>query len=413
MIIIFIKAVKTYFHRATPIFLYLALASPLLLLPVMKAEAFQTGEILLGQGDGKIYVYHGSTLNRTLNVGITTGYYVYGTCISTNGEYVYATSAGSSGTGRFTRFNKSDVILNANWFSFGPGKHPVACAVDAHGNIFVGLTSGGTTTDPKIRKYNQNGELIETYSPETNEVRFRYFDISRDQCTLLYTSGRLIKRFDVCTRQQLTDFADLSNLAFLPGKCSAIKIRKNGEVMVACSSSVGQPNERNFLVSLGREGNIVRGYDGSNYIADAPGPFKDFFEIIFAREREYVWAALRRPNISDPPVQDRLIKINIESGAQASIIDMPDAFSYSIYGTPTATTTECSDGMDNDDDGVIDFPDDSNCQSGADKTERRCVTITIGSRQLTACMYWVIPALIALAAFLSIGAWRYYRRRER
>ena len=56
-----------------------------------------------------------------------------------------------------------------------------------------------------------------------------WIDLSADKCTLLYTSeGTLIRRFNVCTNTQLTDFATLP-----AGACYALRIRANGEVMVA------------------------------------------------------------------------------------------------------------------------------------------------------------------------------------
>jgi len=55
---------------------------------------------------------------------------------------------------------------------------------------------------------------------------------------MYYTSeGSLVKRYDVCTSTQLPDFA-----SGLPTPCFALRLRPNGEMLVACRSEVVRLN---------------------------------------------------------------------------------------------------------------------------------------------------------------------------
>lgn len=62
-----------------------------------------------------------------------------------------------------------------------------------------------------------------------------HIELLSDQCTLLYTNGdRHVRRFDVCTQQQMSDFAEL-----LPGETAgSVQQMPNGNVLVAGGTGV-------------------------------------------------------------------------------------------------------------------------------------------------------------------------------
>jgi len=62
-----------------------------------------------------------------------------------------------------------------------------------------------------------------------------WIDLAADQCTLYYTSeGNTIYRYNVCTGTQLAPFAS----GFTNDDCFALRIRPNGEVLVACTNEI-------------------------------------------------------------------------------------------------------------------------------------------------------------------------------
>jgi hypothetical protein len=94
----------------------------------------------------------------------------------------------------------------------------------------VGEVSG----DSRLRKFDSSGRQMAVFKPVVDRSGVDWIDLSADQCTIFYTSeGSSVKRFNVCTQTQLSDLAK-----GLDGQCFALRIRLNGEVMVACDSAV-------------------------------------------------------------------------------------------------------------------------------------------------------------------------------
>jgi sugar lactone lactonase YvrE len=207
------------------------------------------GDALVGSyapylGAGSNVVYHNADTGAQLDVldarGVGVG---TGMCFDQSGNLYATTFLGKS----MTKFDKNGALLAAPWGGDpSTGKfnlYPESCAVDASGDVYVGEATsessqsfGGPAVDttPHIFKFDPAGHLLATYSPLTEDRGTDWVDLAADQCTIYYTSeGDTIKRFNVCTNQQLFDFAD-----GLTGPCYALRIRPNGEVMVACTSTV-------------------------------------------------------------------------------------------------------------------------------------------------------------------------------
>jgi len=129
--------------------------------------------------------------------------------------------------------------------SFGSGydADPESIVIDNEGNVYVGQADG--TQD--ILKFNSTGQLIESFDVATENRGSDWIELASDQCTMFYTSeGTLIKRYDVCSDEQLTDFATLPS-----GEAYALKIRANGEVMVAATG---------FVYRLDSSGAVIQTY---------------------------------------------------------------------------------------------------------------------------------------------------------
>jgi len=138
-------------------------------------------------------------------------------------------------------FNSSGNLVNADWAS--PSNTPESCTVAANGDVFVG--GPGFDSGPIIYEYNSSGTQINSFDVTggTGTGGTDWVDLEADQCTLLYTGeGAEILSYNTCTDTQNPDFAD-----GLPAPCFELRIRPNGDVMVACASEVLRYNSAGTL----------------------------------------------------------------------------------------------------------------------------------------------------------------------
>jgi hypothetical protein len=86
-----------------------------------------------------------------------------------------------------------------------------------------------------IRKFDQYGNLLETFVVPTGSRGTDWIDLAGDQCTIYYTSeDTSVRRYNVCTHTALPVFA-----TGLTGPyCYALRLRPNRELMVACQEAV-------------------------------------------------------------------------------------------------------------------------------------------------------------------------------
>lgn len=192
-------------------------------------HTFNPGDVFAGVGAGMIKRFApDGTLLQTLDT--TSGSTEEtGMCFEALGN-LYTTNWEAS---NMTKFDVNGTVLVHPWA--GPfSVHPESCVVDRNGNIYTGEVDG----DNMIRKWNSGGTLLASYSPVVEDRGIDWIDLAADQCTMFYTSeGSTVKRFDVCANTQLPDFA-----TGLTSPCYALRIRPNGEVMVACSSQAYRLN---------------------------------------------------------------------------------------------------------------------------------------------------------------------------
>ena len=186
---------------------------------------FNRGDVFVGGNTGGMIKHYNSagTLVDTLTTGAV--WQVTGMCFDEFGD-MYATNFSDQ---TITKLDDTGHILQAQWGGFFNGR-PEACTVDRNGNVYVGLVDSPTGVN-ELLKFNENGSLLAGWRPDVSWRGVDFFELAADNCTLLYTSEYVtIKRFDVCTGSQLTDFA-LPNDA----QCWGVRIDPFGQVIAACA----------------------------------------------------------------------------------------------------------------------------------------------------------------------------------
>ncbi len=210
----------------------------LFLLPLQQANAqtFQNGDVFVAVSNGQVQWRSATgTLIQTLNTG--QGGFTTGMAFDEDGNlYVTNFSANSVSV-----FNKSGVLQG----TFGSGySTPESIVFDAEGNAYVGNLGNG------IRKFNASG----TYLGSSYTGRVDFIDLAADQCTMLRTTeSQFIARHEVCTNTALSDLA-----TGLGGNAFALRIRQNGQILLANGSNV---------LRLSATGTVLQTYDVGSEIS--------------------------------------------------------------------------------------------------------------------------------------------------
>ena len=201
-------------------------------LPVNQLLAqFQTGDVFVGIASGSVqWRRPNGTLVATLNGG--AGGFTTGMAFD-SAQSLYVTNFSNS---IVHRFDKNGVQIS----NFGSGYSTPECIVfDGNWNAYVGNIGGG------FRKFDALGNFISTVASGT---RIDFADLQADQSTMLYTQeGNRIGRWDVVNNVALTDFA-----TGLGGQAYALRIRTNGEVLLANGATV---------LRLNAAGAVIQTYD--------------------------------------------------------------------------------------------------------------------------------------------------------
>lgn len=113
-----------------------------------------------------------------------------------------------------------------------------SCVYDAAGNVYIGqagFNAQATDEQVPVLKFNPSGTLLDTFVLPTGTRGTDWIELSANQCTLYYTSeDTTVRRYNVCTRSPLPDFATGLTAPY----CYALRLRPNGELMVACQEAV-------------------------------------------------------------------------------------------------------------------------------------------------------------------------------
>ncbi len=196
-----------------------ALAVPILM-PAASANGvpLANGGVLAATGSGQVKNFSPTgTLQDTLD-NTSGATYTTGMCFNSSKD-LFVTNFGSD---TISEFDSGGNLLNATWATTPTTAE--SCAVDNHNNMFVGGPGAAA-----IYEFNSTGTLINTFSVTG---RTDWVDLKADNCTILYTGESLeIDSYNVCTSTQNPAFA-----TGLPSTSFALRLRPNGEVIVACAS---------------------------------------------------------------------------------------------------------------------------------------------------------------------------------
>ena len=223
-------------------------------MPVLGQSAFEHGEVFAGLKGGKISrLTPEGQLRRPINDH--SGAQHTGMCFDLEGN-LYVTKFDRQ---TMSKHGPDGRIIDRSWggrFS----RNPESCVVDGDGNVYTGEVFG----ENRIRKFDPSGRLLASYRPKVADKGVDWIELAADQCTMFYTSeSNAVMRYDVCRDHQLPDFArGLGHRA-----CFALRLRENGELLVACTSKVYRlspggevigsftiPNEVLFAMNLDPDG---------------------------------------------------------------------------------------------------------------------------------------------------------------
>lgn len=192
------------------------------------AKAYTLNDVFVSVGSGLVNVFHpDGTLVQTLSTGNSGDTYTTGSAFDASGN-LYVTTFGSNVV---AKFDPSGNLITRT-FATGFNSDPESIAFDKAGNFYVGQADGSRT----IQKHNAAGAFLNSFSPTTGPRGTDWIDLASDQKTMYYTSeGQTIRRFDLATNTQLSDF----NVTPLPNADAyALRILSDGGVIVANTNQV-------------------------------------------------------------------------------------------------------------------------------------------------------------------------------
>jgi hypothetical protein len=202
---------------------------------------YATGDVFAAVGNGQVKQFSSTgTLLNTLTGNPAT--YTAGMAFDASGN-LYGTGFGCNCVSKFD--NQGNFLGS---FGSGFNTDDESIVRDAAGDFYVGQADGSRD----VLKFDPAGNLLANYDVATEDRGSDWIDLASDQCTLYYTSeGKSVKRFDVCTNTQLSDFA-----TGLPGPYAfALRVLPGGGALVADTDEV---------VRLDSSGSVVQTYPFPN-----------------------------------------------------------------------------------------------------------------------------------------------------
>lgn len=223
----------------------------------MAGATYGKGDVFVAVSNGQVQWHNpdGSlvtTLDDTTG-GFTTGMAfdgggnLYVTDFSGGGENTNgakpnsANAPGGAGVGTVSVFDTSGTLQG----TFGSGyANPESILFDKSGNAYVGNAGGNF-----VLKFDAGGNLLDSFTMDAEARGIDWIDLAADQCTLFYTSeGTSVKRFDVCSGQQLGDFST----GLTGANAYALRLLPSGGLLVADTQNI---------VRLDSGGNVIQTYD--------------------------------------------------------------------------------------------------------------------------------------------------------
>jgi len=226
----------------------------LLLLAVPAIDAFATvysaGDILVAMTNGAVQVRAADGTLKGVFSGPVQGP-AEGLAFDPQGNLVvsYWWTPDFSGGNTVAKFNPDSVPMGE--FGGPYTCQPTGIAVDKDGFYYIG--EGSCSGD--ILKLNAGGVVVARFDAAIEKAGggARWLDLAPDGCTMYYTTaGQFIKRYNVCTGSQLSDF----NTTALPGpEALGLRVLGDGSVIVADAYDIRR---------LDSSGNVTATYDAVN-----------------------------------------------------------------------------------------------------------------------------------------------------
>jgi hypothetical protein len=202
----------------------LALGAAVISAPDAGALPYTEGNLFLSIGNGQVQERTpAGALVQTLTSPLGSTFNT-GSAFDKNGNF-YVTEFSAANV---SQFDDGGTFTGA--FGSGYNASPESIVFDAAGNVYVGQADG--TAD--ILKFSAAGAPLDSFDVATEDRGSDWIDLEADGCTMRYTSeGSSVKRYDVCTDTQLTDFATgLTRPVF------AHRVLPDGGSLVAATSQV-------------------------------------------------------------------------------------------------------------------------------------------------------------------------------
>ncbi len=205
------------------------------------ALPYASGQVFASVGNDEVNVFTpDGALVQTLNTleGVVDGAgFTTGSTFDAAGNF-YVTNFSAN---TVSKFDNAGTLIGAFSDPSLTALSPESIVLDKSANAYVGYADG----DRDIRKFSPTGHKLTQYNVATENRGSGWIDLAADQHTMFYTSeGRLIKRFDVGTNMQLSDFATLPGV----GMAFALRLLPDDGLLVVDELNVKRLNSSGVVV---------------------------------------------------------------------------------------------------------------------------------------------------------------------
>ena len=259
------------------------------------------GHVYVAVGSGLIQ-HRNSAGNLLETLDTLQGGFTTGMAFDTVGN-LYVTNFNA---GNVRKFGNTGALIGT--FGSGYSGSPESIVFDRDGKAYVGAVDG----DNDIRKFDPDGNPLAQFDVATEDRGSDWIELANDQCTMFYTSeGQNVKRFDVCSNEQLADF----NVAALPGSAAfALRILPDGDLLVADSEVIAR---------LDSSGNLTQTYDASGENC--------WFSLNLDPDGTSFWSAdFCSSNVYKFDIETGQQQLTFNTGTSSSTV-----FGLAIFGEPT------------------------------------------------------------------------------
>jgi hypothetical protein len=202
------------------------------------ATTWNNGDVFAAVSNGSYKVYdNNGVFKQTISDG--RGGFTTGCAFNPTGTRLYTTNFSQNLVEAYDNNDPHAILQTINTTGSGTASNE-SVVFAADGSFYVGHAGG----NHKLTHYDAAGNSLMEYSPAIERIGTDWVDLSSDQQTIFYTSeGAHVKRFDVATNTQLTDF---NPTALTGGSAFALRLlppgNSTGGLLVADLSNIVRLN---------------------------------------------------------------------------------------------------------------------------------------------------------------------------